>query len=52
MALCPALPLLRPRREKVYGDGRPRPLDRNAKVRIMTYARTLMRRTCKGRHYG
>ena len=23
---------LRPRREKVFGDGRPRPLDRNAKV--------------------
>jgi len=43
---------LRPRREKCFGDGRPRPLDRNAKVRVMTYARSLMRRTEKGRHYG
>ncbi|MGO8842966.1 MAG: hypothetical protein ACLQF1_18070 [Methyloceanibacter sp.] len=32
----------RPRREKVFGDGRPRPLDRNAKARIMTLARALM----------
>ncbi len=39
---------LRPRREKVFGDGRPLPLDRNAKVRIMTLARALMRRTEKG----
>jgi hypothetical protein len=43
---------LRPRREKVFGDGRPRPLDRNGKVRVMTLARALMRRTEKGRHYG
>ena len=43
---------LRPRREKVFGDGRPRPLDRNAKARIMTFARALLRRTEKGKHYG
>lgn len=43
---------LRPRREKVFGDGRPRPLDRNGKVRVMTLARALMRRTEKGKHYG
>ncbi|MGO8740646.1 helix-turn-helix domain-containing protein [Rhodoblastus sp.] len=43
---------LRPRREKVFGDGRPRPLDRNAKVRILHQARALMRRTEKGRAYG
>jgi hypothetical protein len=43
---------LRPRREKLFGDGRPRPLDRNAKVRVMTLARALMRRTDKGKHYG
>jgi AraC-like DNA-binding protein len=43
---------LRPRREKVFGDGRPRPLDRNAKARIMVYARPFTRRTEKGKHYG
>ncbi len=43
---------LRPRREKVFGDGRPRPLDRNAKARIMAYARPFTRRTAKGKHYG
>jgi hypothetical protein len=43
---------LRPRREKVFGDGRPLPLDRNAKVRIMTLVRALMRRTEPGKHYG
>lgn len=43
---------LRPRREKLFGDGRPRPLDRNAKVRIMTHARALMHRTEKGKAYG
>jgi hypothetical protein len=43
---------LRPRREKVFGDGPARKLDRNAKVRIMTRARALMRRTEKGKHYG
>ncbi len=43
---------LRRRREKVFGDGRPRPLDREAKLRIMTRARTLKQRTEKGKHYG
>jgi hypothetical protein len=40
------------RREKVFDRGRPRPLDRNAKVRIMHWARGLSRRTEKGRAYG
>jgi hypothetical protein len=40
------------RREKMFGLGRPRALDRNAKVRIMHWARCLSRRTEKGRHYG
>ena len=49
----PGLPNhLRPRREKVFGDGLPWPLDRNAKVRVMTRARALMRRTERGKHYG
>ena len=43
---------LRRRREKVFGDGRPQPLDREAKVRIMTRARALKQRTEKGKHYG
>jgi hypothetical protein len=48
---------LRPRgpaqtREKVFGLGRPRALDRNAKVRIGHLARCLSRRTEKGRAYG
>jgi DNA-binding MarR family transcriptional regulator len=43
---------LRRRREKVFGDGRPRPLDRNAKARIMHRARALMHRTEKGKAYG
>ena len=42
----------RRRREKVFGVGRPRALDRNAKVRIMHRARCLARRTEKGRAYG
>jgi hypothetical protein len=41
-----------PRREKLFGHGRPLPLDRNAKARVMVYARALMRRTEKGRAYG
>jgi hypothetical protein len=45
-------PHLRPRREKVFGDGRPQSMDRNAKVRVMTYARALMRATAPGKHYG
>jgi hypothetical protein len=40
------------RRDKVFGLGRPRALDRNAKVRIMHWARCLSRRTEKGRAYG
>jgi helix-turn-helix protein len=53
----PALGLPRPargpeRREKMFGLGRPRALDRNAKVRIMHWARCLSRRTEKGRAYG
>jgi hypothetical protein len=40
------------RREKVFGVGRPRSLDRNAKVRIMHWARCLARRTEKGKAYG
>ncbi len=53
MSLAAALPChLRPRREKLFGDGRPRPLDRNAKARVMVYARALMRRTEKGCAYG
>jgi AraC-like DNA-binding protein len=44
--------LLNKRREKVFGDGRPRALDRNAKVRIMVLARALMRATTPGKHYG
>src|SRR5580692_5487607 len=40
------------KREKVFGLRRPRALDRNAKVRIMHWARCLSRRTEKGRAYG
>jgi hypothetical protein len=40
------------RRDKLFGEGRTLPLDRNAKARIMVYARTLSRRTEKGKHYG
>ena len=40
------------RREKVFGEGRCLPLDRNAKARIMVHARALSRRTEKGKHYG
>jgi hypothetical protein len=40
------------RREKMFGLGRPRALDRNAKARIAHLARCLMRRTEKGRAYG
>ena len=42
----------RRRREKMFGMGRPRALDRNAKVRIMHLARALSRRTEKGKAYG
>ena len=40
------------KREKMFGAGRPRALDRNAKARIMHLARCLSRRTEKGRAYG
>ena len=40
------------KREKMFGAGRPRPLDRNAKARIMHLARCLSRRTEKGKAYG
>ena len=43
---------LRPRREKMFGHGRPAPLDREAKVRIMHRARALLRPTQPGKHYG
>jgi hypothetical protein len=53
MSISNSLPQhLRPRREKVFGNGRPRPLNTNAKARIMVKARTLMHRTEKGKHYG
>lgn len=39
-------------REKLFGDGRPMPMDRNAKARLMVLARALMRRTEKSRAYG
>src|SRR4051812_3501535 len=40
------------RREKMFGEGRLRPLDRNAKARIVTLARALSHRTEKGKAYG
>lgn len=40
------------KREKLFGDGRRRPMDRNQKTRLLTLARVLMRRTSPGRHYG
>jgi hypothetical protein len=40
------------RREKMFGEGRLLPLDRNAKARIMVLARALMHRTGQGKHYG
>ena len=53
MSFATALPRhLRPRREKLFGDGRPVPLDREGKVRVMWRARALMRRTEAGKHYG
>jgi hypothetical protein len=42
----------RPTRRKMFGLPGPQPLDRNAKVRIMTTARALLRRTVPGKHYG
>ena len=40
------------KREKMFGLGRPRALDRNAKARVMHLARCLTHRTEKGRAYG
>lgn len=40
------------RREKMFGEGRCVPLDREAKVRIMVLARALSHPTEKGKHYG
>ena len=42
----------KPRREKMFGEGRLLPLDRNAKARIMVLARALMQRSEEGKHYG
>ena len=36
----------------MFGLGRPRALDRNAKVRIMHWARCVSRRTARARSYG
>jgi hypothetical protein len=45
--------MIRPRREKVFGPGRAAPLDRNAKARIMTYARAWSARQRRpGQHRG
>lgn len=54
MSLTARLPNhLRPRREKVFGDGRAAPLDRNAKARIMVYARAWnARHRQPGQHRG
>ncbi len=43
---------MRGRREKLFGMGRPVPLDRNAKVRVMALARALSRKTEPGKAYG
>ena len=39
-------------REKLFGYGRPRPLDRNAKARIMHWARSVAREKASGRQRG
>jgi len=44
--------ILKRRREKLFGEGRLLPLDRNAKARITVFARALTRRTEEGKHYG
>src|SRR4051794_9349485 len=40
------------RREKVFGDGKPRPMSREIKLRLMARARVKMRPTEPGKHYG
>jgi hypothetical protein len=53
LAFAGAIPHVhKPRREKMFGEGRLIPLDRNAKARIMVLARALMHRTGEGKHYG
>jgi hypothetical protein len=50
--VSPVPPHLRPRRDKIFGDGPRIPLDREAKVRIAHLARALKRRTEPRKHYG
>jgi hypothetical protein len=54
MSLSTAVPAhLKPRREKIFGQGRGIPLDRNAKARIMVYARAWSVRNKQPRqHHG
>jgi hypothetical protein len=54
MSIAAKLPNhLRPRREKVFGDARGFALDRNAKTRIVAYARAWSRKhKQKGQHHG
>ena len=40
------------RREKVFGDGKPKPMSRNLKLRVTALARVLMRPIASGKHYG
>ena len=40
------------RREKVFGDGKPKPMSRNIKLRVTALARVLMRPIASGKHYG
>jgi Helix-turn-helix domain len=40
------------RREKVFGDGRPRPMSRGIKLRLTALARAKMRPTEPGKHWG
>jgi hypothetical protein len=42
----------RPKREKMFGEGRAVPIDGNAKARIMTLARALKHPTEPRKHYG
>jgi Helix-turn-helix domain len=44
--------LLGHNREKMFGEGRAVPLDREAKCRVVTKARALMHPTEPGKHYG
>ena len=41
-----------PKRPRVFGDGKPLPLDRNAKARIMFLARAISRKREPGHAYG